>query len=179
MTRSVTGQASLCRGQKSRGMRTGSRRNARIVSTYCIHSSPLFGFFGHQHIVWTYCNHSFALCGCWVTIEGLGAFEQFAKREVYIQISNSSIWDHMLHPVLKREDRLRKHQFAGFGTVMEDIKRTSYTKNQPILLGAFWENAFFVFLHYKIKQKTSQNTPKSDFRGPKVPPRGASSTWNM
>ena len=41
------------------------------------------------------------------------------------------------HPVLKREDRLRKHPFAGFGTVMEDIKRTSYTKNQPILLGAF------------------------------------------
>ena len=37
------------------------------------------------------------------------------------------------HPVLKREDRLRKHPFAGFGTVMEDIKRTSYTKNQPFL----------------------------------------------
>ena len=78
-------------------MRTGSRRNARIVSTYCIHSSPLFGFFGHQHIVWTYCNHSFALCGCWVTIEGLGAFQQFAKRGVYIQISNSLIWDHILY----------------------------------------------------------------------------------
>ena len=26
-----------------------------------------------------------------------------------------------VHPVLKREDRLRKHPFAGFGTVMEDI----------------------------------------------------------
>ena len=45
------------------------------------------------------------------------------------------VW--LLHPALKREDRLRKHPFAGFGTVMEDIKRTSYTKNQPILLGAF------------------------------------------
>ena len=43
----------------------------------------------------------------------------------------------VLHPVLKREDRLRKHPFAGFGTVMEDIRRTSHTKNQPILLGAF------------------------------------------
>ena len=41
------------------------------------------------------------------------------------------------HPVLKREDRLRKQPFAGFGTVMEDIKRSAYTKNQPILLGAF------------------------------------------
>ena len=54
------------------------------------------------------------------------------------------------HPILKREDRLRKEPFAGFGTVVEDIKRSGYTKNQPILLGFFWENAFFVFLHYKI-----------------------------
>ena len=54
------------------------------------------------------------------------------------------------HPVLKREDRLGKHPFAGFGTVVEDITGSGYTKNQPILLGAFWENAFFVFLHYKI-----------------------------
>ena len=43
----------------------------------------------------------------------------------------------VLHPVLKREDRLRKHPFAGLGTVMEDIKRSAYTKNQPILLVAF------------------------------------------
>ena len=40
------------------------------------------------------------------------------------------------HPVLKR-DRLGKHPFAGFGTVMENIKRSGFTKNQPILLGAF------------------------------------------
>ena len=54
------------------------------------------------------------------------------------------------HPVLKWQDRLGKEPFAGFGTVVEDIKRSGYTKNQPILLGPFWENAFFVFLHYKI-----------------------------
>ena len=54
------------------------------------------------------------------------------------------------HPALKREDRLGKEPFAGFGTVVEDITENGYTKNQPILLGAFWENAFFVFLHYKI-----------------------------
>ena len=39
-------------------------------------------------------------------------------------------------PPLEREDRLRKHPFAGFCTVMEDIKRNSYTKNQPILLAS-------------------------------------------
>ena len=41
------------------------------------------------------------------------------------------------HPVLKRQNRLGKDPFAGFGTVVEDIKRSGYTKNQPILLGAF------------------------------------------
>ena len=41
------------------------------------------------------------------------------------------------HPAFKREDRLGKEPFAGFGTVVEDIKRSGYTKNQPILLGAF------------------------------------------
>ena len=41
------------------------------------------------------------------------------------------------HPVLKRQDRLGKDPFAGFGTVVEDITGSGYTKNQPILLGAF------------------------------------------
>ena len=41
------------------------------------------------------------------------------------------------HPALKREDRLGKDPFAGFGAVVEDIKRSGYSKNQPILLGAF------------------------------------------
>ena len=64
------------------------------------------------------------------------------------------------HPYLEREDRLGKYPFAEFGTAMEDIKGTSYTKNQPTILAFQWENAFFVFLHYKIKQKTSQNRAK-------------------
>ena len=33
------------------------------------------------------------------------------------------------HPALKREDRLGKDPFAGFGMVVEDIKRSGYTKN--------------------------------------------------
>ena len=41
------------------------------------------------------------------------------------------------HPALKREDRLGKDPFAGFGTVVEDITESGYTKNQPILLGPF------------------------------------------
>ena len=40
-------------------------------------------------------------------------------------------------PALKRQDRLGKDPFAGFGTVVEDITESGYTKNQPILLGAF------------------------------------------
>ena len=41
------------------------------------------------------------------------------------------------HPALKREDRLGKEPFAGFGMVVEDITGSGYTKNQPNLLGAF------------------------------------------
>ena len=41
------------------------------------------------------------------------------------------------HPALKRQDRLGKEPFAGFGTVVEDITESGYTKNQPILLGFF------------------------------------------
>ena len=41
------------------------------------------------------------------------------------------------HPAFKRQDRLGKDPFAGFGTVVEDITESGYTINQPILLGAF------------------------------------------
>ena len=42
------------------------------------------------------------------------------------------------HPVLKRQDRLGKEPFAGFGmVVVENITGSGYTKKQPILLGAF------------------------------------------
>ena len=43
----------------------------------------------------------------------------------------------LTHPAFKREDRLGKEPFAGFGTVVEDITESGYTKNQPILLGPF------------------------------------------
>ena len=45
------------------------------------------------------------------------------------------VW--LTHPAFKREDRLGKEPFAGFGTVVEDITESGYTKNQPILLGPF------------------------------------------
>ena len=58
-----------------------------------------------------------------------------------------SLWEEVLQedarareteqPALKREDRLGKDPFAGFGTVVEDITESGYTKNQPILLGPF------------------------------------------
>ena len=48
-----------------------------------------------------------------------------------------SIIKGLLHPALKRQDRLGKEPFAGFGTVVEDITESGYTKNQPILLGPF------------------------------------------
>ena len=89
-------------------------------------------------------------------IRGTSLFEpQHAETNFWEPIKEDT-----LHPTLKRQDRLGKEPFAGFGTVVEDITESEYTKNQPILLGFFWENAFFVFLHYKIKQKTGQNRAK-------------------
>ena len=58
------------------------------------------------------------------------------KKNTFQEISGNVDRSHS-HPVLKREDRLGKHPFAGFGTVVEDITGSGYTKNQPILLGAF------------------------------------------
>ena len=39
-----------------------------------------------------------------------------------------SLWNNeQAHPALKREDRLGKDPFAGFGTVVGDIKESGYT----------------------------------------------------
>ena len=54
-------------------------------------------------------------------------------------LPDSAIPCPLLTPSLNEniDSGVRKHPFAGFGTVMEDIKRSAYTKNQPFLLGAF------------------------------------------
>ena len=61
-------------------MWTGSRRNARIVSTYCIHSSPLFGFFWSPahclNLLWP------KFCLVWL----VGHHQRF-----------QCFWDHMLY----------------------------------------------------------------------------------
>ena len=60
--------------------------------------------------------------------------EEDAKPITFLGVIMSAC---LLHPALKREDRLGKDPFAGFGTVVEDITESGYTKNQPILLGPF------------------------------------------
>ena len=55
----------------------------------------------------------------------------------YSNIQYTKYFSALFHPALKREDRLGKEPFAGFGTVVEDISESGYTKNQPILLGFF------------------------------------------
>ena len=47
-----------------------------------------------------------------------------------------------LHPALKREDRLGKDPFAGFGTVVEDITGSGYTKISQFYWALF-ENTRF------------------------------------
>ena len=64
------------------------------------------------------------------------------------------------HPVLKRQNRLGKDPFAGFGTVVKDIKRSGYTKNQPILLGVFEKTRFLCFYIIKSSKKRAKIEPK-------------------
>ena len=68
------------------------------------------------------------LCRNGSCYQGVGSW----KRDVNEPCAQSNV-----HPAFKREDRLGKEPFAGFGTVVEDITESGYTKNQPILLGAF------------------------------------------
>ena len=96
-----------------------------------------FPFLCHYHQCNIAMSIMFTMCCSWITPSGEG-------------------W----HPPLKREDRLRKQPFAGFGTVMEDIKRSAYTKNQPILLASFWENVFLCFYIIKSSKKWAKIEPK-------------------
>ena len=81
-----------------------------------------------------------------------------------------------MHPALKRQDRLGKDPFAGFGTVVEDITESGYTKNQPISWALFEKTRFLCFYIIKSMARKGYFGPKSDFKGSKIPPRGASST---
>ena len=56
---------------------------------------------------------------------------EYLREKIFLQAQVTT------HPAFKRQDRLGKEPFAGFGTVVEDITESGYTKNQPILLGAF------------------------------------------
>ena len=52
------------------------------------------------------------------------ARSQGAHSPAGLQAVNTTLW----HPALKRQDRLGKEPFAGFGTVVEDITEPFWTK---------------------------------------------------
>ena len=62
---------------------------------------------------------------------------QFSLTSVPYATAAENTWLWPPHPAFKRQDRLGKEPFAGFGTVVEGITESGYTKNQPILLGPF------------------------------------------
>ena len=69
-----------------------------------------------------------------VTImDGVAKNQKVFTIQAFVEIYPGTL---IVHPSLEREDRLGKHPFAGFGTVIEDIKRTSYTIDQPIKLAS-------------------------------------------
>ena len=68
-----------------------------------------------------------------------------------------------MHPSVEREDRLGKHPFAGFGTVMEDIKRTSYTKKSANSIGISVRKRVFLCF-YIIKSSKGGGSPNSSIK---------------
>ena len=71
-----------------------------------------------------------------------------------------------------REKKLTMVNFLIFLQINIYVKGFQKMKIRP--LKGFEKIRFFVFLHYR--GILAQNIPKSDFRGPKIPPRRASST---
>ena len=76
--------------------------------------------------------------------------------------------------------RAKKMTGAKIGAFFCKITSRITTQNLKIGQQALFEEFAFWFLPIiKSVPRKGQNTPKSDFRGPKIPPTGASSTWNM
>ena len=57
------------------------------------------------------------------------------------KICTPKLWQQISNYVNRQPIKTAKtctpNRYAGFGTVVEDITESGYTKNQPILLGAF------------------------------------------
>ena len=82
---------------------------------------------------------------------------------------------HYLHTWDQNIHQEKKNDYGKFFYFCADkyiCKRIQKMKIRP--LKGFEKIRFFVFLHYR--GILAQNIPKSDFRGPKITPRGASST---
>ena len=61
--------------------------------------------------------------------------------------------------------------------VQKNVSRIRFQEIKIRPLKGFVKMRFFVFFTlYGYRGILAQNTPKSDFRGPKIPHRGASST---
>ena len=74
----------------------------------------------------------------------------------------------------------KKHPSFLLMPNVQKLRRNS--KNISLKIGTWGPKKLSQIFNMPIIKsvpRKGQNTPKSDFRGPKIPPRGASSTWNM
>ena len=82
--------------------------------------------------------------------------------------------------VLKGSEPEKKH--PSFLLMANSHKLRKDSKNVNFKIGSWGPKKLSQIFNMPIIKSVArkgQNTPKSDFRGPKIPPRGASSTWNM
>ena len=105
------------------------------------------------------------------------------------RVPKNGIWLNML---LVRSRRLEPHvswrgpklkkKHPSFLLMPNSHKLRKDSKNVNFKIGPWGPKKLSQIFNMPIMisvPRKGQNTPKSDFRGPKIPPRGANLTWNM
>ena len=99
------------------------------------------------------------------------------SRRRYL-LSPMTPWDPTLPPERTQPQKLCTANFYS-GTLKTLINRLLRLKIKKIWRAPCEKMPFWFLPIIKSVPQKGQNTPKSVFRGPKIPPRGASSTWKM
>ena len=102
--------------------------------------------------------------------------DRFHNRITMPMGRNSSNKAHGIRICIKRKE-LPMVNFLIF--VQKNVSTIRFQEIKIRPFGDFEKMRFLCFYIIKSMARKGYFGPKSDFRGSKIPPRGASSTWNM
>ena len=85
----------------------------------------------------------------------------------------------MLTPRLNEKTDSGKTHLQDLARWLRTSQRVDIQKISQFYWGLFEKTRFLCFYIIKSMARKGYFGPKSDFKGSKIPPRGASSTWNM